>query len=126
MPNPLQPNEHILTDINEINSFSNWEFVCFIAGISPDTVLNDENLLTVMNSIAVLHHERGQEEVSPVSNAVYADMLGELGYEPEEALNWYAGFLKEQIVRGNGEYSVHRKSNMSILVLNPEVTVEEM
>ncbi len=123
---PLPLNQHILTDINELNSLGNWEFVCFIAGISPDTALDDASLLTVMNSIAVLHHERGQEEITPVSNAVYADMLGELGYEPEEALNWYANFLREQIVRGNGEYSVHRKSNMSTLVLNPEVTVEEM
>ncbi len=99
---PLPLNQHILTDINELNSFSNWELVCFIAGISPDTALDDAGLLTVMNSIAVLHHDRGEEEPVPVSNAVYAEMLGGLRYEPEEALNWYAGFLREQIVRATG------------------------
>ncbi len=123
---PLPLNEHILMTINDINSMDNWELVCHIAGISSDTELSNESLLNVMNSIAVFRQERGQAETRAVLNDSYLTLMDELGDTPENTLNLYVAFLKEQIVEGNGEYSIHRKPNMNTLFLNPEVTNEEM
>ncbi len=142
MPNPLPPNAHILTNINEINSFSNWELVCYIAGISPDTALTTQSLKDAMSRIAIFQQQQNQAAPRLVSNRTFTQQLDVLEDTPANTLDLYVAYLKSHINAGNGEFSIHRMPDMNTLssgsanmnhlpemptlFLDPSVTNEEM
>ncbi len=126
MPNPLQPNEHILTNINEINSFSNWELVCYIAGISPDTAITYQSLRDVMNRIAIFQQGRGQAQPVLVSNNSYIQQLDGLGATPEDTLVIYATNLRSYINAADEGFSIHRIQDVNTLSSDsPENNINE-